>query len=188
MSPEICEQEIPSFDPNKQFVVSQGPKISKEQQKLRLQIFWYREEILKRINANWRCRTTGRCGILNLRHSLRSNAVQLGILKKEDVEFLVGLTGDRVEKLSHRRFSCPCKEYVQLIVTIRNRFREYLFQKRFAKRSIKHFLIAHPVKLILRLQPVQSYNDGVKEYDLSDKLLIEGVEQVVLSEVCCSAI
>lgn len=43
--------------------------------------------------------------------------------------------------------------------------------------------IAHPIKIILRIQPVQSYNDGVKEYDLSDKLLMEGVQQVVMPEV-----
>lgn len=45
------------------------------------------------------------------------------------------------------------------------------------------FIIVHPVKLILRVQPVQSYNDGAKEYDLSDKLLIQGLQQVVLHEV-----
>lgn len=43
--------------------------------------------------------------------------------------------------------------------------------------------IARPIKVILRLQPVQSYNDGMKEYDLSDKLLLEGVGQAVLPEV-----
>jgi hypothetical protein len=45
------------------------------------------------------------------------------------------------------------------------------------------FQLAHPVKLILRIQPVQSYNDGAKEYDLTEKLLLQGVSQVVLPEV-----
>lgn len=40
-----------------------------------------------------------------------------------------------------------------------------------------------PVKLILRIQPVQSYNDGAKEYDLTEKLLMEGVQQLVLPEI-----
>ncbi|CAO3633171.1 unnamed protein product [Mucor hiemalis] len=164
LSSEICEQDIPSFDPNKQFVVSQGPKISKEQQNARLQMFWYREEVINRIKASWRCRSTGRSGELNLRHSLRLNAIQLGILKKEDVEFFVDLKGEHIKKLSHRRFSCPYNEYVHFTVSVRNR-------------------LPLPIKLILRLQPVQSYNDGVKEYDLSDKLLLEGVEQVVLPEI-----
>ncbi|KAG2204837.1 hypothetical protein INT47_004112 [Mucor saturninus] len=160
----VCQQEIPSFDPNKQFVVSQGPKISEEQQKARLQMFWYREELLQRIKANWKCRLAQRCGILNLRPSLRLTSLQLGILKKEDVEFMVEMKGESVQKLSHRRFSCVCNDYVVMTVSIRNRF-------------------PHPIKLILRIQPVQSYNDGVKEYDLSDKLLMEGVQQVILPEI-----
>ncbi|CEP15600.1 hypothetical protein [Parasitella parasitica] len=139
LPPDICRQEIPSFDPNKQFVVSQGPKISEEQQKVRLQMFWYREELLNRIKGTWRCGSTGRRGELSLRSSLRLSFMQLGILKKEDVEFVVELKGD-----------------------------------------------TRPVKLILRIQPVQSYNDGVKEYDLSDKLLLEGIRQVVLPEIPAS--
>ncbi|KAI8641004.1 TRAPP II complex [Parasitella parasitica] len=163
LPPDVCRQEIPSFDPNKQFVVSQGPKISKEQQKARLQMFWYREELLNRIKGAWRCGSTGRKGELNLRSSLKLTFMQLGILKKENVEFVVELKGDSVRKLSHRKFTCVCNDYVTMTVSIRNRF-------------------THPIKLILRIQPVQSYNDGVKEYDLSNKLLLEGIKQVVLPE------
>ncbi|GAA5816543.1 hypothetical protein MFLAVUS_010073 [Mucor flavus] len=123
LSPTIFSQEIPSFDPNKQFVVSQGPKISEEQQKARLQMFWYREELLHCITASWYCRATKRSGELNLRSSLRLNSLQLGVLKKEDIEFLIDLKGENVQKLSHRRFSCVCNEYVTMNITIRNRFR-----------------------------------------------------------------
>lgn len=122
LPPHVCQQAIPSFDPNKQFVVSQGPKISEEQHKARLQMFWYREEVLERIKANWQCRVTGRCGLLNLRPSLRFSRLQLGILKKEDVEFQVEMKGKSVQKLSHRRFSCVCNDYVIMTVSIRNRF------------------------------------------------------------------
>lgn len=87
-------------------------------------MFWYREEVLKRIKASWRCRSSGRSGELNLRHSLRLNAIQLGILKKEDVEFFVDLKGEHIKKLSHRRFSCPYNEYVHFTVSIRNRLRK----------------------------------------------------------------
>lgn len=118
----VCRQEIPSFDPNKQFVVSQGPKISAEQQQARLQMFWYREELLHRIKATWRCGSTGRIGELNLRPSLRLTSMQLGILKKEDVEFVVELKGDSIQKLSHRKFTCVCNDYVTMTVSIRNRF------------------------------------------------------------------
>ncbi|CAO3623534.1 unnamed protein product [Mucor fragilis] len=164
---DVCRQEIPSFDPNKQFVVSQGPKISKEQQQARLQMFWYREELLNRIKATWQCRSTGRRGELNLRPSLRLTSMQLGILKKEDIEFVLDLKADSIRKLSHRKFTCVCNDYVTMTVSVRNRF-------------------THPIKLILRIQPVQSYNDGVKEYDLSNKLLLEGVRQVVLPEIPAS--
>ncbi|KAK4519974.1 uncharacterized protein ATC70_010218 [Mucor velutinosus] len=167
LSPDVCRQEIPSFDPNKQFVVSQGPKVSKEQRQARLQMFWYREELLNRIKATWRCGSTGRMGELNLRPSLRLTSMQLGILKKEDVEFVVDLKGHSIQKLSHRKFTCVCNDHVIMTVSVRNRF-------------------THPIKLILRIQPVQSYNDGVKEYDLSSKLLMEGVRQVVLPEIPAS--
>lgn len=183
MSPNIIDQEIPSFDPNKQFVVAQGPKISEEQRKARLQMFWYREELLRRIKANWYCRATRRSGELNLRPSLRLNSVQLEILKKEDVEFLIDLKGEHVKKLSQRRFSCVCNEYVTMTVTLRNRFSKCLYCFIIVILLNINF-VAFPVKLILRVQPVQSYNDGVKEYDLSNKLLMEGVQQVVLPEVC----
>jgi hypothetical protein len=122
LPPETCKQEIPSFDPNKQFVVAQGPKISEEQQSMRLHTFWYREELLNRIHAVWSCQATGRYGQLNLRTSLRLTPMQLGILKKEDVEFIVELEGESVQKKSHRRFSCVCNDYVTMTVSIKNRF------------------------------------------------------------------
>jgi hypothetical protein len=122
LSRHICTQEVPSLDPHKQFVVAQGPKVSQEQQQARLQMFWYREELLDRIKATWQCKSMDRSGVLDLRSSLRLTVVQLNILKKEDVEFLVSLKGDSVDKLSHRRFSCKCNEYVILNISIRNRF------------------------------------------------------------------
>ncbi|KAI9025957.1 TRAPP II complex [Phycomyces nitens] len=164
LQPQICVQPIPSFEPNKQFVVSQAPKMPPEQERARLQMFWYRESLLKRIKATWRCTSTGRHGVLHLRPSLRLTPLQLTILKKEDMEFIVEMEGANVKKAGHRRFSCNCNDFVSMNVSIRNRH-------------------MHPVKLILRIQPVQSYNDGAKEYDLSDKLLMQGLQQVVLPEI-----
>lgn len=165
--------------------MAQGPKITQEEQQARLQMFWYREELLRRIKATWRCRTSDRSGILNLRSSLRLTSLQLSILKKEDVGFLVDLKGHSVDKLSHRRFTCKCNEYVTLNISIRNRFSKVSSYHSFSnmRNNIHSSSKDHPIKLILRLQPVQSYNDGVKEFDLSDKLLVEGAHQVVLPEV-----
>ncbi|KAI7903009.1 TRAPP II complex [Cokeromyces recurvatus] len=117
---EICRQEIPSFEPYKQFVVTQGHSLNEE----RLERFWYREELLKRIKATWQSRS--RTGELNLRTSLRLNEIQLGVLKKEDVEFIVDLKSKNdnpiiVKKLNHRRFECLCNESIRLTITIRNR-------------------------------------------------------------------
>ncbi|KAI8355172.1 TRAPP II complex [Blakeslea trispora] len=160
---DVCHQAIPSLDVNRQFVVSQGPKLSKDQQQARLQMFWYREELLNRIKASWRLRGSDHTGHLNLRPSLRLSQAQLAIFKKEDIEFLIQMEGQSVKRLGHRRFVCECNDLTTLRITVKNRF-------------------PHPMKMILRLQPVQSYNDGVKEYDLTEKLLIEGVKQIVLPE------
>lgn len=89
-------------------------------------MFWYREELLHCITASWYCRATKRSGELNLRPSLRLNSLQLGVLKKEDIEFLIDLKGENVQKLSHRRFSCVCNEYVTMTIAIRNRFSKYM--------------------------------------------------------------
>ncbi|KAG0167730.1 hypothetical protein DFQ30_005723 [Apophysomyces sp. BC1015] len=159
-----CIQPIPSFEPNKQFVVSQAPKMPPQQERARLQMFWYREHLLKRIKATWRCNNTARHGILSLRPSLRLTPLQLSILKKEDIEFTVDVQGAGVTKTGHRRFRYEGDDFVTMKISIFNRH-------------------VHPVKLILRIQPVQSYNDGAKEYDLSGKLLMQGLQQVILPEI-----
>ncbi|KAI9478517.1 MAG: TRAPP II complex [Benjaminiella poitrasii] len=122
LSSEIWHQEIPSFDPHKQFVVTQQDMLLNEE---RLKMFWYREEVLKRIKASWHQPTTLRTGELNLRPSLRLTETQLGILKKEDVEFLIDINSQQqdnvVTKISHRRFRCLCNEPIIMTVSIRNR-------------------------------------------------------------------
>ncbi|KAG1052966.1 hypothetical protein G6F43_004920 [Rhizopus delemar] len=157
-------QPIPSFEPNKQFVVSQGPKMAPEQERAKLQMFWYRELLLDRVKSSWRCKTTGREGIIDLRSSLRLTPVQLNILKKQDIEFIVSMS-DNQYTTGHRQFECPVNNFVAMNVTILNR------------QEVR------PVKLILRVQAVQNYNDGAKEYDLTEKLLMQGVSQLVLPEI-----
>lgn len=121
LPPNVCTQPIPSLEPNKQFVVSQVPKMPPEQERARLQMFWYREALLRRVKATWKCRSTRRHGILNLRSSLRLTSLQLSILKKEDIGFNVDIQGETVKKISHRRFQCECNEFVTMHVSIRNR-------------------------------------------------------------------
>ncbi|RCI06824.1 hypothetical protein CU098_013039 [Rhizopus stolonifer] len=156
-------QPVPSFEPNKQFVVSQGPKMAPEQERAKLQMFWYSELLLERVKASWQCKTTGREGVINVRSSLRLTPLQLNILKKQDIEFIVSMSDDKYNT-GHRQFECSVNTFVTMNVTILNRQ-------------------VRPVKLILRVQAVQSYNDGAKEYDLTEKLLMQGVSQLVLPEI-----
>lgn len=133
-----------------------------EQERARLQMFWYREQLLTRVKASWSCQSSGRSGMINLRPSLRLTHLQLGVLKKQDIEFIVDM--DSKYSVGHRQFECQVNDFVTMNVTIVNRQ-------------------VRPVKLILRVQPVQSYNDGAKEYDLTEKLLMQGVSQLVLPEI-----
>lgn len=162
LSSEQRLQPIPSFEPNKQFVVSQAPKMAPEQERARLQMFWYREQLLTRIKASWQCKSSNRKGTINFRPSLRLTGLQLGVLKKQDIEFIVDMSSEHT--VGHRLFECNVNDFVTMNVTIVN-------------RQIR------PVKLVLRVQPVQSYNDGAKEYDLTEKLLMQGVSQLVLPEI-----
>lgn len=162
LSTEQRLQPIPSFEPNKQFVVSQAPKMAPEQERARLQMFWYREQLLTRIKASWQCKSSNRKGTINFRPSLRLTGLQLGVLKKQDIEFIVDMASEHT--VGHRLFQCNVNDFVTMNVTIVN-------------RQIR------PVKLVLRVQPVQSYNDGAKEYDLTEKLLMQGVSQLVLPEI-----
>ncbi|KAI8075820.1 TRAPP II complex [Gilbertella persicaria] len=115
-------QPIPSFEPNKQFVVSQAPKMAPEQERAHLQMFWYREQLLARIKAHWRCPTSKRSGIINLRPSLRLTSLQLSVLKRQDIEFIVDMTQQEGAKtMGHRQFACQVNTFVHMNVTIANR-------------------------------------------------------------------
>ncbi|KAI9279379.1 TRAPP II complex [Sporodiniella umbellata] len=113
-------QQVPSFEPNKQFVVSQGPKMAPEQERARLQMFWYRELLLEKVKAIWQCKTTGREGVINIRSSLRLSPLQLNILKKQDIEFIVSMSEEKY-KAGHRQFECSVNSFVTMNVAILNR-------------------------------------------------------------------
>lgn len=91
-----------------------------EQERAKLQMFWYRELLLDRVKSSWRCKTTGREGIIDLRSSLRLTPVQLNILKKQDIEFIVSMS-DNQYTTGHRQFECPVNNFVAMNVTILNR-------------------------------------------------------------------
>lgn len=152
-----------------------------EQERAKLQMFWYRELLLDRVKATWRCKTTGREGVINLRSSLRLMPLQLNILKKQDIEFIITMSGGEQHCTGHRQFECPVNTFVTMNVTILNR--QGNNDKILLYFGINFLFKVRPVKLILRPQAVQSYNDGAKEYDLTEKMLMQGVSQLVLPEI-----
>jgi hypothetical protein len=121
LSSEQRLQPIPDFEPNKQFVVSQAPKMAPEQERARLQMFWYREQLLSRVQASWQCRSSGRKGMIYLRPSLRLTGLQLSVLKKQDIEFIVDMSEDNAQTVGHRQFECLVNSFVHMNVTIVNR-------------------------------------------------------------------
>lgn len=92
-----------------------------EQERARLQMFWYREQLLSRVQANWQCRSSGRKGIIYLRPSLRLTGLQLSVLKKQDIEFIVDMSEDNAQTVGHRQFECSVNSFVHMNVTIVNR-------------------------------------------------------------------
>ncbi|CAG8497600.1 1707_t:CDS:10 [Racocetra persica] len=83
----LCEREYTQPIPSsKQFVVSKGPKGTVEQEKLQLALFWYRENLLKKVKAIWESPSTNQKGVVDIR-TLRLNKSMLSVLKVNDVSF-----------------------------------------------------------------------------------------------------
>ncbi|CAO3668784.1 unnamed protein product [Umbelopsis ramanniana] len=162
LSAEHLVKPVPSVDPSKQFVVSQAPKVAPEQERARLRMFWYREELLKRLTATWRCSSTRREGDLQLRSSLRLTPTQLSVLQKSDIEFLVNIEDSR--RLAHSTFEVPSNRFIDMTIAIRNH------------RAL-------PLKAILRVQPVQDYGNTLRECDSSNNILWQGLLHVILPEI-----
>ncbi|CAG8520418.1 10913_t:CDS:10, partial [Ambispora gerdemannii] len=154
---------IPSlFD--KQFVVSKEPKGTKEQERLLLSLFWYREFLLKKITATWEYPIGNQKGTIDIR-SLRLNKSMLNILRINEISFFVEIQeAPHVVKLSLNRFRCPVNEFVHIRFVVHNR------QEKQAK-------------LCIRIQPVLSYSDGLMEYDLSGRLVWNGLLQTPLPKI-----
>ncbi|KAI8576610.1 hypothetical protein K450DRAFT_255841 [Umbelopsis ramanniana AG] len=127
LSAEKLVKPVPSVDPSKQFVVSQAPKVAPEQERARLRMFWYREELLKRLTATWRCSSTRREGDLQLRSTLRLTPTQLSVLQKSDIEFLVNIEDSR--RLAHRSFEVPSNKFIDMTIAIRNHRGRFTYMK-----------------------------------------------------------
>ncbi|KAI1319619.1 hypothetical protein EDD11_003612 [Mortierella claussenii] len=192
LSTEQLSQPIPTLS-TKQFVVARGAAVlSKEQQATERALFWFREELLKRVVARWSCKdASGRFGKFDLR-TLRLNKSMLNVLKIEDISFLVtmeptvaamtenievshgadsgvvtvnGMRRDGgLEQIGSNRWRCPVDQFAQIRFTVVNR--------------------SHTdVKLCLRMQPVQVHGDGTMEYDMGTRMVWHGVLQAPLAKM-----
>jgi len=190
LSTEQLSRPIPTLS-NKQFVVARGAALSAEEQALERALFWFREELLKRVVARWTCKdTSGRFGKFDLR-TLRLTKSMLNVLKIEDISFLVTLeptaamddadqeqapgqnegsdTSKRgLEQIGSNRWRCPVDQFAQIRFMVVNR---------------SHM----DVKLCLRMQPIQVHGDGTMEYDMGTRMVWHGVLQAPLAKVILSS-
>ncbi|ORX48573.1 Trs120-domain-containing protein [Hesseltinella vesiculosa] len=151
-------QEIPITSTQKLFTTEEGKDA--QQQRLDLQLFWYREHLLERIQAIW---TTddGRHGTLDLRSCLRLSYLQLQILKQPDIAFEVNIKG--ATALDQRQFACQANEALIMNIKIRNQYFK-------------------PMTLILRIQPVLVATEHQNQVD-NTMVFIEGLTQLVLPTI-----
>lgn len=188
LSTEQLATPIPTLS-NKQFVLARGAALSSEDQAKERALFWFREELLKRVVARWTCKdTSGRFGKFDLR-TLRLTKPMLNVLKIEDISFLVtmeptatmdedqdnnnkdveeeggeGSSRGGLEQIGSNRWRCPVEKFAQMRFTVVNRSHQ-------------------DVKLCLRMQPVQVHGDGTMEYDMGDRMVWHGVLQSPLAKV-----
>ncbi|KAF9427066.1 hypothetical protein BGZ94_005533 [Podila epigama] len=187
LSTEQMSLPIPTLS-NKQFVVARGAALTAEEQTLERSLFWFREELLKRVVARWTCKdASGRFGKFDLR-TLRLTKSMLNVLKIEDISFLVRLEptsadgkekeegegegeeeekkegGRGLEQIGSNRWRCPVDQFAQIRFTVVNR---------------SHM----DVKLCLRIQPVQTHGDGTMEYDMGTRMAWHGVLQAPLAKL-----
>ncbi|KAG0291097.1 hypothetical protein BGZ96_005499 [Linnemannia gamsii] len=185
LSTEQLATPIPTLS-TKQFVLARGAALSSEDQAKERALFWFREELLKRVVARWTCKdASGRFGKFDLR-TLRLTKPMLNVLKIEDISFLVtmeptaamnedqddgtekeGVEGSSrggLEQIGSNRWRCPVEKFAQIRFTVVNRSHQ-------------------DVKLCLRMQPVQVHGDGTMEYDMGTRMVWHGVLQAPLAKM-----
>ncbi|KAI8604589.1 TRAPP II complex [Dissophora ornata] len=197
LTTEQLSRPIPTLS-NKQFVVARGAALSAEDQAMERALFWFREELLKRVVARWTCKdASGRFGKFDLR-TLRLNKSMLNVLKIEDISFLVTLEStaamrqaeeeeeeEEEEKDGEKKegklweIGQPKRGLEQIGS---NRWRcpvDQFAQIRFMVVNRSHV----DVKLCLRMQPVQVQGDGTMEYEMGTRMAWHGVLQAPLAKV-----
>ncbi|KAI8803231.1 transport protein Trs120 or TRAPPC9 TRAPP II complex subunit-domain-containing protein [Cladochytrium replicatum] len=152
----------------KQFVVGKVVKFSGQEEFMRRSMFWMKEELVGglehhgRVVARWVC---DRSGSFLLR-TLKLNRMMMNVLKQEEVSFSVQLLGDSSESAGVANVGthlgqCRLGEFVTLRWTITNR-------------------TDNPIKLFLRVEPMQDLHNGQIRTDLTGLFAWTGMLQTVL--------
>ncbi|OAX80981.1 hypothetical protein ACJ72_04678 [Emergomyces africanus] len=176
---ENLQRPIPSLNVSnkRQFVVSAN-KLSYEAESSAREIFWIREELLKRLRGSWKEEATGREGVIDLR-AIRLNARMVDALRIDDVDVTFslrpytwgssngsgdsndetsGIDNDSVSQTGHSKFTVKTNTFLTLSVTIINRS-------------------STPIHLLLRLQPSLRHTSHAIALDLSKRLAWSGMLQ-----------
>ncbi|PGH32140.1 hypothetical protein GX50_05101 [[Emmonsia] crescens] len=176
---ENPQKPIPSLNVSnkRQFVVSAN-KLSYEAESCSREVFWFREELLKRLHGSWKEEATGREGVIDLR-AIRLNARMVDALRIDDVDVAfslrpfasgtsssssrstsISISDDTslVSQTGHSKFTVKTNTFLTLSVTIIN-------------RSSK------PIHPLLRLQPSLRHTPHAIALDLSKRLAWSGMLQ-----------
>ncbi|EED19323.1 hypercellular protein HypA [Talaromyces stipitatus ATCC 10500] len=147
----------------RQFVVSAN-KLTFEAEAATREAFWFREELLKRIQGSWHEESTGREGLVDFR-SIRFTPRMVDAMRLEDVEVKFSLTSSDdqqpVTQVKSLKYTAKTNSFLQLKVEIQNR----------SSRTI------HP---LLRLQPGLCNQPSTIALDLSKRLAWTGTLQRAL--------
>ncbi|EJD06035.1 Trs120-domain-containing protein [Fomitiporia mediterranea MF3/22] len=113
-----CDKPIPSLM-NRQFVVS---GLASDEDKAQRELFWHREELLKRVHASWKEAAGSRTGELSLRQQ-RFTQPMLNTLRMDDIRVSLSLSDIQgSESSTHGRgtYVASPNEYVVVTATVQN--------------------------------------------------------------------
>ena len=174
---DTIRSPIPSLDPanKRQFVVSIDSKTSPVAERLAREIFWYREEILKRLDAKWTdTADTGRTGLVDLRRGMQITPQMISALKLDDVAIHMSVVQadelredsshhpQLVHQIAPDKYTVPTSRFLTLSTTLYNRS-------------------SLPIRPLLRLQPTLASQARDVALDLHRKLLVNGTLQQPVS-------
>ncbi|KAI9802782.1 MAG: hypothetical protein M1833_001381 [Piccolia ochrophora] len=162
---------VPALNPAKQrqFVVGSSNS-SPEAERTSREAFWFRDEILKRLQATWEETGTGRRGAVDLRSiRLSPRMVQLAKVPDVDIDLSIIASGDedfdcRIRHVKKSTYDVPIDEFLTVEIRVRNR-------------------TTTPIYPLLRLQPSLRHQPHNVALDMSKRMVWDGVLQRSLPEL-----